>query len=162
MCVCVCVCVCVQVNGEAIYGSVPWRAQNDTSSTWYTASKVASITTASLQRGQCSSLQDGRSVYAISFMPPTPGQYTSGTVVELLEVMLCCPLFSRSGGGARGAKSDCQHHSDAAGSQGDAAVQLRTGGKGNQHQVPSHHLRHSQTCMDLQAQLRALGRHWTL
>ena len=30
------------VNGEAIYGSVPWRVQNDTAdgNTWYTTSKV--------------------------------------------------------------------------------------------------------------------------
>ena len=32
----------LKVNGEAIFGSVPWRVQNDTAdrNTWYTASKV--------------------------------------------------------------------------------------------------------------------------
>ena len=46
-----------QVNGEAIYNSIPWRAQNDTSTqlTWYTASKNLTF------------------VYAITFEKLTPG-----------------------------------------------------------------------------------------
>ena len=46
-----------QVNGEAIYSSRPWRAQNDTATkqTWYTTSK------------------NGTFVYAITFETLTPG-----------------------------------------------------------------------------------------
>ena len=46
-----------QVNGEAIYNSTPWRAQNDTATqqTWYTASKNVTF------------------VYAITFEKLTPG-----------------------------------------------------------------------------------------
>ena len=70
--------LCLQINGEAIYDSIPWRAQSDTDDkqTWYTASKVTvlSWTPDSGLMSVCSLLQDGITVYAMTFSPPTPGK----------------------------------------------------------------------------------------
>ena len=70
--------LCLQINGEAIYDSIPWRAQSDTDDkqTWYTASKVTVLSWApdSGLMSVCSLLQDGITVYAMTFSPPTPGK----------------------------------------------------------------------------------------
>jgi alpha-L-fucosidase len=57
----------LKVNGEAIYASVPWKYQNDTtnSNVWYTSSN------------------DGKSVYAILLVwPSTTSEVTLGAVVS--------------------------------------------------------------------------------
>ena len=79
--------VVVQVNGEAIYDSMPWKYQNDTEdgAIWYTSSKVRKFYTnlssfpPSLPPSISTYLshsQDGKTVYAISFKAPTPGTYS--------------------------------------------------------------------------------------
>jgi alpha-L-fucosidase len=65
----------LKINGEAIYDSIPWKFQNDTEDMmiWYTSSK------------------DAKTVYAISFKAPTPGEdfvLKKAVVTESTEVSL--------------------------------------------------------------------------